>query len=113
MFLWYNLPNYCGYGKKIIGILVDIFFVIVFMLEIIEIYWWYINVENNGNYLLKILSTEICLKWLFYIRDCWELIKLGYKLCFDDIKINCKFYMMFVMIKVKKFVVWIVGNYEI
>ena len=58
-----------GMEKKIIGILVDIFFVIVFMLEIIEIYWWYINVENNGNYLLKILSTEICLKWLFYIIE--------------------------------------------
>ena len=38
---------------------------------------------------------------------------LRFKLCFDDIQINCKFYMMFVMIKVKKFVVWIVGNYEI
>ena len=42
---------------------------IVVMLEIIEIYWWYISVEYNENYLLKILSTEICLKWLFYIIE--------------------------------------------
>ena len=37
------------------------------MLEVIWIYWWYISVENNENYLLKILSIEICLRLLILL----------------------------------------------
>ena len=84
---------------------------IVVMLEIIEIYWWYISVENNENYLLKILSTEICLKWLFYIRDCWELIKLGYKLCFVIFGLLGIFLWYLGWYSERKIVILVVRNY--